>query len=108
MSSRKGAKKEESSDEDSGKGFGILLLIGLVIKLIWWILAALVLVLAFLVVRAVLRENQRRKARYAEYVAAMSARADEQNCWAIQGDDRGVYGTYGARLMSAIRSGWAR
>ena len=109
MSSSKGVKnKKKSSGEGDGRGFGLLLLIALVIKLIWWILAVLVLVAAFFVVRAILRENRRRKALYAQYVAAMSARADEQNYWAIQGDDRGVYGTYGARLMSAIRSGWAR
>jgi hypothetical protein len=110
MSSRKNVKKKnkKKSDEADGRGFGLLLLFGLVIKLIWWILAVLVLVLAFFVVRAILRENRRRKARYAQYVAAMSARADEQNNWAIQGDDRGVYGTYGARLMSAVRSGRAR
>jgi len=111
MSSRKNVKgknKKKSSDEADGKGYGLLLLIFLVIKLIWWILAVLVLVAAFFVVRAILRENQRRKARYVQYVAAMSARADEQNDWAIQGDDRGVYGTFGARLMSAVRSGRAR
>jgi len=40
---------------------------------------------------------------YAQYCAAVAARADQQHNWVMQGDHRGVYGIDGATLMRVIR-----
>ena len=77
----------------------------LIVKFIWWIVTALVLVGAFFLVRAIVRENRRRRIAYAQYCAAIAARADQQHNWVMQGDDRGIYGTDGAKLMRVIRRG---
>ena len=44
----------------------------------------------------------KRRAAHAQYYKQLAARA-EQHKWVLQGDDRGVYGTEGARLMGIIR-----
>lgn len=36
--------------------------------------------------------------------AAIAARADQQHGWVMQGDDRGIYGPQGARLMHFIEA----
>jgi len=43
--------------------------------------------------RRVDRRERRRKAELLER-AAIALRADEQNAWVLDGDDRGVYGEY--------------
>ncbi|HME49036.1 hypothetical protein [Mycobacterium sp.] len=52
-----------------------------------------------------MRENRKRADALAHRNAEIAARADQQHNWVMQGDDRGVYGPEGARLMHHIRSG---
>jgi type II secretory pathway pseudopilin PulG len=78
---------------------GLLLLIGLIIKFIWWILGAAALVGFYLLVRATAREYREQAAVRACHRAALVARADQQHNWVLQGDDRGIYGKEGAALM---------
>ncbi|WP_172832485.1 hypothetical protein [Mycobacterium asiaticum] len=86
-----------------GSLFGVLLVIGLVIKFIWWILGAAALVALFFLVRALVRWYARRSEEYARYWDALCARADQQHNWVLQGDDRGIYGVEGADLMRKVR-----
>jgi len=92
-----------TSRASANGGFGglvaVLFLIAIVIKFIWWILGALVLVGIFFVARAVARWYSKRSAEYARYRDGLAARADEQHSWVLQGDDRGIYGIEGAKLM---------
>lgn len=91
------------STSSSGGGFGallgLLLLIGIIIKFIWWILGAAALVGLFFLVRAIVRESRKRADAYARHCAAIAARADQQHNWVLQGDDRGIYGPQGAELI---------
>ena len=82
--------------------FGLLLLIAVIVKFIWWILGAAALIGLFFVVRAVVRENRKRRHAYSRYCATIAARADQQHQWVMQGDDRGIYGPEGAELMHSI------
>jgi hypothetical protein len=82
--------------------FCLLFVVWLIVKLIWWILGAAALVVVFLVVRAVVRENRKRRDALARYCAEVSARADQHLNWVVQGDDRGIYGEGGAELMHYI------
>lgn len=86
-----------------GAVFGVVLVIGLIIKFIWWILGAAVLVGLFFLARAIARWYTEREAEYARNRAALAARADQQHRWVLQGDDRGVYGVEGAKLMRQVR-----
>ncbi|MGZ4512348.1 MAG: hypothetical protein ACXVX4_13620 [Mycobacterium sp.] len=87
----------------SGGGFGalvgLLLLIAIIIKFIWWILGTAALVGLFFLARAIARSYAERAAEYARYREAVAARADQQHNWVLQGDDRGIYGPEGAELM---------
>ena len=86
-----------------GAVFGVVLIIGLIIKFIWWILGAAALVGAFFLARAIARWYAEREAERARYRDALAARADQQHNWVLQGDDRGVYGVDGAELMRRVR-----
>ena len=98
-----GAKRRRNdSSSASGAGFALLVIIALIIKFFWWIVGALALVALFFVVRAIVRENRKHRAAYAQYCAQISARAEQQHNWVLQGYDRGVYGTEGARLMRIV------
>ncbi len=106
------ASSRGNNDGDNAAGgvalvflFMVYVVVQVIIHLIWWILASLLVVASGLVVLAILREQGRRKQAYAAYAAVMAARADEQNNWTLHGDDRGIYGTQGARLMQAVRNG---
>ena len=74
--------------------FGLLMLIALIIRLIWWILGAVALVVLFYVVRAQLRAARARADVAARRAAAIAARAEQQHRWVLRGDERGVYGEY--------------
>ena len=92
-----------SSRSSAGGGFaglfGLLLLVGIIIKFIWWILGAVALVVVFFIGRAIVRAYDERRAAEARYRDGLVARADQQHNWVMQGDDRGIYGTDGAKLM---------
>ena len=91
------------SRSSSGGGFGsllgLLLLIGIIVKFIWWILGAAVLVGLFFFGQAIVRWYGKRSAACARYRDGLAARADQQHNWVLQGDDGGIYGTEGAELM---------
>ncbi len=92
------------SGSKSGSGgfgtlIGLLVLIGLIIKFIWWILGAAALVGLFFLARAIAREARTRADLRAAHLAAIRARADQQHNWVLQGDHRGIYGPQGAELM---------
>ena len=88
---------------DAGGGFaglfGLLLVVGIIIKFIWWILSAVALVVMFFVARALVRWYDERRAAEARYRDGLAARADQQHNWVMRGDERGIYGTEGAKLM---------
>lgn len=86
-----------------GAFFGLLLLIGTIIKFIWWILGAVVAVALFFAARAIGRWYGRRSAEYARYWDGLVARADQQHEWVLRGDDRGIYGVEGAKAMRTVR-----
>ena len=96
-----------SRQRSNGGGFGalvgVLFVVGLIIKFIWWILGALALAAAYFVIRAVVRQHNADTAARNQRMAAMAARADQQHNWVMQGDDRGVYGPDCAPLMKFVR-----
>jgi hypothetical protein len=77
-----------------GSLIGILFLVGLIIKFIWWILGATALVALFFVARSVYRAERARREEQAKLHAQIAARADEQHRWILAGDGRGIYGQY--------------
>jgi hypothetical protein len=91
------------SGASSGGGFGALLVLALVIwvivKLIWWIVGAAALVGLFFLGQAIVRRYEKRSAEHARYREDLAARADQQHHWVLRGDDRGIYGVEGAKLM---------
>ena len=68
-----------------GGFLGVLFLIALIIKFIWWIVGAAVLVGLFFLGRAMARWYAKRSAEYARYSNALAARADEQHNWVLAG-----------------------
>jgi len=78
---------------------GLLLLLAIIIKFIWWIVGAAALIGLFFIGRAIVRWYSKRSAAYARYWDGLAARADQQHNWVLQGDDRGIYGIEGAQLM---------
>ncbi|MCV7011308.1 hypothetical protein H7I40_02750 [Mycolicibacterium madagascariense] len=79
--------------------FGVLLVIGLIVKFFWWLLAAAAAVGLFFAARAVTRHVQERRAAARREAEEIAYRADRQNRLAQRGDARGVYGVEGAALM---------
>jgi beta-lactamase regulating signal transducer with metallopeptidase domain len=86
--------RSETSMRTLTSFFGVLMLIALIIRLIWWILGAAVLVVLFYVVRAQLRASRARAEADARRAAQIAARADQQHRWILRGDERGIYGEY--------------
>jgi beta-lactamase regulating signal transducer with metallopeptidase domain len=74
--------------------FGFLILVALIIRLIWWILGAVALVVLFHIVRDQLRAARARAEADARRAAQIAARAEQQHRWVLRGDERGVYGEY--------------
>ena len=103
MGARRRARNGSSST--AGAFLVVLLVIGLVIKFIWWIIGAAVLVTAFYIARAIWRSQRARQDALARSRAELVARADQHLNWVMQGDDRGIYGPDGAKLMHYIFSG---
>jgi hypothetical protein len=91
-----------SANGGLGGLLGVLVLIAIVIKFIWWILGAVVLIALFFLGRAIARWYSKRSAEYASYCYELAVRADEQHSWVLRGDDRGIYGVEGAKLMHAM------
>jgi hypothetical protein len=72
----------------------ILVIVAIIIKFIWWILGTVALNGLFYLVRALMRENRKRREGLARYHAEIAARADRQHQWVLEGDDRSIYGQY--------------
>jgi hypothetical protein len=81
----------------------VLVVIGLVIKFIWWIIGAAVLIAAVYIARAVRRSQRARQDELARQRAELAARADLQHQWVIQDDERGIYGPADAAVMRDFR-----
>jgi hypothetical protein len=77
----------------------LAVIVWVIVKLIWWIVGAAALVGLFFVGRAIARGHAKRAAEHARYREALAARADQQHNWVLRGDDRGIYGVEGAKLM---------
>ncbi|MEE6167675.1 MULTISPECIES: hypothetical protein [unclassified Mycolicibacterium] len=74
--------------------FGVLVLVGLVIKY-WWVVA--LALFAVWVWRSAPKAWARHQAAVAaenRRLAAIAARADQQHAWALAGDPRGTYGEF--------------
>jgi hypothetical protein len=84
---------------------GILIIVAIIIKFIWWILGAVALIGLFYIVRAIVRDNRERGDARARQYAEIAARADQQHQWVMRGDERGIYGSEGGKLMHDIQSG---
>jgi hypothetical protein len=65
----------------------LLLLIGIIIKFIWWILGAVAMVVLFFIAWSAVRWYDERRATEARYRDALAARADQQHNWVMQGDE---------------------
>jgi hypothetical protein len=91
-----------------GAVIGVLFLIGLIVKFIWWIVGAVTLVAACYVIKAVARQINADAAARKQRMAAIAARADQQHNWVMQGDDRGTYGPDCAPLMRFIQEAEGR
>lgn len=81
---------------------GVLFLVGLVIKYIWWFVGAAVVVGVGVAVWALVREEQKRR-QLAEDEAAdrefeLQRKADRQHRWMLMGDSRAIYGEAGKPL----------
>lgn len=91
--------------DDSG-AWGVIFALGLVIWFVvtffWWIVAAAGLAGGFLIGRAIHRSNVARRAAWADYYALLAARADEQHQWVLRGDDRGIFGPEGSKVMRTV------
>ena len=95
-------RKTSGSGGGIAGALGVVLIVGFIIKFIWWIIGAAALVGLFFLVRAIVRADARQRAALAQRMNEIAARADQQHEWVMQGDDRGVYGPQGAELMHYI------
>ena len=96
------SRRRNQRGSGGSAALGVLLIIGLIIKFIWWILGALAIVVAFVIVRALVERHLAAAAELARARAETVTRADQQHAWVLTGDDRGIYGPEGAKLMHYI------
>lgn len=85
---------------------GLLFIIGLIIKYIWWVLGAAVLAGVGLAVWALIHEEQKRR-QLAEDAASerdfhLQRKADRQRRWMLLGDSRAIYGDDGKTPRTSI------
>ena len=87
--------------------FFVLVVIGMIIKYIWWILGGLAIGAAVFIVRALIQAHLEAVAERNRYHAEIAVRADRQHQWVLDGDARGIYGPEGAEVMRYIeRDDW--
>ena len=82
--------------------FVLIMAVWFVVKFFWWIVAGLTVVAAFYAGRKALALLEDRRAAYARRCELLATRADEQHRWVQAGDDRGIYGPDGAKLMKDL------
>lgn len=97
-----GRRRHSSSDSSGGVIFVAVIILGLIIKFIWWIIAALALIAAFHLIRALVRADRARRAAFDALCVQITARADQQHDWVLQGDARGTYGPEGVSVMRDV------
>jgi bacteriorhodopsin len=73
---------------------GIALVLGFIVKFIWWILGAAALIVLFILVLDVVDDTRARREALARHYAKIAERADVQHRWILKGDERGTYGRY--------------
>jgi hypothetical protein len=83
---------------------GTLLLVGIIGAYFWWIAGALAIAALVWMVHRAFQDMAAAELAEARRQAAIAKRADQQHRWVLAGDERGVYGPDGARLMRVIRS----
>jgi hypothetical protein len=71
---------------------GFLFIVAMVIKLFWWLVAAVGVYYAVRVAQRLQRDYQAAAARTAALNAAIIKRCDQQHAWVQAGDPRGVFG----------------
>jgi hypothetical protein len=77
-----------------GAAFVLLLVIGVIVKFIWWLVAGVVAVALMMLAGWLVYRSDRRRALKLGELAAIAARADKQHAQIMAGDDRGIYGKY--------------
>src|ERR1700688_1508795 len=78
-------RRRANSGSSLGVLFCLLFVVWLIVKLIWWILGAAALEVLFLVLRAGVRENRKRRDTLARYCAETSPRAaPPMAVWAVR------------------------
>ena len=80
----------------------LLLVVGLIIKYIWWVAGAGALVGLFFVGRPVARGVQERRELAERQEAELQRRADRRHRWMLAGDPRAIYGEKGADAMRKV------
>src|SRR6478609_8072752 len=92
-----------------GGGFagliGVLFIVGLIIKFIWWIIGAAAVVGLFYLNWAILRANARQRAALTQRMNELAARADQQHNLVMQGDPRDLRSA-GRRSDALHRTAW--
>jgi hypothetical protein len=73
---------------------GIALVLGFIVKFIWWILGAVALLVLVILVLDVVDDACARREALARHHAKIAELADLQHRWILEGDDRGIYGRY--------------
>lgn len=86
--------------------FVLVLVVGFIIKYIWWIVGAAALVGLFFVGRAVAQKIEERRELEAELAAErefdLRRRTERQHRWMITGDSRAIYGPEGEAATQAV------
>ena len=94
------------SQSNSGSGFAVIfvlvLVVGLVVKYFWFIVAAGAVVGLVFAGRKLARHLAEQKAAAAREAERLAYQADRQHGWVSRGDTRGVYGPTGAELMRSV------
>jgi hypothetical protein len=96
------SRKNNKSGGGAAGALGLLFIIALIIKYIWWIIGALAVMTTLYVGRELLRRHNAALAERRRLNAQIAARADQQHSWVLGGDARGIYGEQGAELMRYI------
>ena len=83
---------------------GLLLAAALVVKLWPWIVGSTAVIVVVVWARRVADRHSERVGSKRRRLAELAARADQQHEWVMAGDDRGIYGPEGAKLMHVIEA----
>lgn len=96
------ARRQLTDGEGFVACFILVLIVGFIIKYIWWVVGAGALVGLFFVGRAVAREVQKRRELAEKREFELRRRADRQHRWMLGGDPRAIYGEKGAAAMRKV------